>query len=98
MTVFILKNQQNQYLNKEKAWVSSGDASQLFRSPHYDTALNQLIELNAKDYTLRAAAVACELDSKGRPVLAPPEADVTTPPDHLGDESESESESETEYA
>lgn len=70
MTLFILQNQHNQFLNKDGEWSANGDANQLFNSVHYDVALNQLIELNAKDPALRGAVVACDQDSKGRPVLS----------------------------
>ncbi|MGS2723417.1 hypothetical protein ACVBEJ_06695 [Porticoccus sp. GXU_MW_L64] len=79
MTVFILQNQHGQYLNKEGEWIAGSDATALFRSPHHDVALNQLVEANAKDYSLRAAVVACELDSRGRPLLSATEQQPTAP-------------------
>ena len=78
MAIFILQNQHGQFLSKDNEWVSGSDANTLFRSPHHDVALNHLIEINAKDYSLRAAVVACELDGKGRPVF----------PSAAGDEAE----------
>ena len=84
MAVFILQNQYGQFLNKECEWVSGSDANALFRSPHHDVALNHLIEVNAKDYSLRAAVITCELDSKGRPVVT----DMLTPPVIVPDETE----------
>ncbi|MCV6606052.1 MAG: hypothetical protein OIF34_12165 [Porticoccaceae bacterium] len=69
MTVFILQNQHGLYLGKDGEWVCGADANALFRSPHHDVALNQLVEANSKDYALRAAVVSCEVDSRGRPVL-----------------------------
>jgi len=69
MSVFIIQNQHQQLLNKDKEWVTSGQAQGLFFSAHQDIALNQLIEINAKDYTLRCELVACDLNSKGLPVL-----------------------------
>jgi hypothetical protein len=69
MSVFIIQNQHKQFLNKNKEWVTSGEAQGLFFSAHQDTALNQLIEINARDYTLRCELVTCELNSKGLPVI-----------------------------
>ena len=81
MTVFILQNQHNQFLSKDNEWVNSGEAGALFRSSHYDVALNQLIEINSKDHSLRGAVVACELDSKGRPQINVESADPAESPD-----------------
>ena len=72
MTVFILQNQHGQYLGKDGEWLPAGDTTALFRSPHHDVALNQLVEVNSKDHSLRGVVVACSLDSKGRPVLQEP--------------------------
>ncbi|MDA8885159.1 hypothetical protein N9H96_00165 [Porticoccaceae bacterium] len=41
----------------------------VFCTPYRDIALNQLIELNAKDIDMRASIVECEADAKGRPLL-----------------------------
>jgi len=69
MSVFLLQNQQRQFLDKDKEWVTGNDAKTFFFSPHYDVALNQLIEINSKDHSLRGAVISCELDSKGHPEL-----------------------------
>ncbi len=70
MPLFILQNQHDQFLTRDGEWSAGGDTNQLFSSKHYDGALNQLIEMNAKDHTLRGMVVACELDNRGRPVLS----------------------------
>jgi hypothetical protein len=69
MTVFILQNQHDQFLDKSLQWVNHCGAKQLFKNSHRDIALNQLMELNAKDIQLRAKLVTCPLDAKGNPVL-----------------------------
>jgi len=69
MTVFILQNQHQQYLEKSLEWDNGADANQLFKTPHKDVALNQLMELNSKDIELRATVISCELNSAGNPVL-----------------------------
>ncbi|MDX2463156.1 MAG: hypothetical protein QNK31_01470 [Porticoccus sp.] len=69
MTTFILQNQHEQYLDKSLEWVNGCDASRLFKSPYRDVALNQLMELNAKDILLRATIITCEITAAGNPVL-----------------------------
>ncbi|MBT5577931.1 MAG: hypothetical protein HOJ99_05490 [Porticoccaceae bacterium] len=69
MKIYILQTQDNRILNKDLEWSSDADRNGIFHTPHRDIALNQLIELNAKDINLRAALIECETDSKGRPVL-----------------------------
>ena len=54
MTIFILQNQHQQYLEKSLEWNNEADPNQLFKTPHKDVALNQLMELNSKDILLRA--------------------------------------------
>ena len=70
MTGFLIKNCNAQYLSKELEWVAvfgEDKSTPLFQTPHKDVALNQLIELNAKDIQLRAEVVSCDLDEKGSP-------------------------------
>lgn len=71
MTIFILQNQHQQYLEKSLEWNNEADPNQLFKTPHKDVALNQLMELNSKDILLRASVISCELSSAGNPVLPP---------------------------
>ncbi len=56
-------------LDKHLQWTHDIESSPLFYTPHRDIALNQLIELNAKDISLRAEIVECAADSKGRPLV-----------------------------
>ena len=73
MKVYILKTQNNLVLNKNFEWSSEPHRDTVFSSTHRDIALNQLIEINAKDISLRVSIVECEADSKGRPILIPSE-------------------------
>ena len=66
---YVIRNQLGQYLTRKGEWVSGRDTSHLFHQPWYDQALNQLIEINAKDIELRGKVVALELDDKGRPLV-----------------------------
>ena len=69
MPLFILQDQYGQFLNKQMEWVDGSDRDQLFRTDKRDEALNQLIEVNAKDIHLRGRIVECDADSKGRPMI-----------------------------
>ncbi len=69
MKIYILQAQDKRILNKDLEWSSEANLNGIFNTPHRDIALNQLIELNAKDIDLRATLVECESDAKGRPVL-----------------------------
>jgi hypothetical protein len=69
MKIFIIKSHDESILAKDLSWVDGSNANLLFNTQHRDIALNQLIELNAKDINLRAQIIECEADKKGRPVL-----------------------------
>ncbi len=69
MLTYLIKNHNARYLSKELEWVDN-DGSSLFHTPHKDVALNQLIEVNARDIHVRASVISCETDKKGRPVIA----------------------------
>ncbi|MCV6613520.1 MAG: hypothetical protein OIF35_00990 [Cellvibrionaceae bacterium] len=69
--VFILQNQDGYFLSKQKEWVDGRDASVLYRSAHRDEALNQMVEVNSKDYTQRIHILDCELSEKRQPMLDP---------------------------
>jgi hypothetical protein len=70
MKIYILQTQDQRTLNKDLEWSSEADRNCVFCTPYRDIALNQLIELNAKDIDLRASIVECEADANGRPVLS----------------------------
>ena len=69
MAVFVLQDIQHNYLTKAREWRGDCTVSEVYCSPHKDGALNQLLELNAKDPDLRARVVACEAGPKNRPLL-----------------------------
>jgi hypothetical protein len=69
MKIYIIKSHDDRILGKDLDWLDGTNASLIFNTPHRDSALNQLIELNAKDINLRAQIVECEADKKGRPTL-----------------------------
>ena len=66
---FVIRNQDGQYLTKKGEWVSGKEATGLYHQAHYDQALNQLIEVNAKDIYLRGIILELDLCEKRRPVV-----------------------------
>ena len=68
-TVFLLQNQHKLLLNKQGEWCDGREAASLFRTVHHDEALNQMIETNARDYTLRIKILECETNDRGLPLL-----------------------------
>ena len=69
MKIYIIQTQDQRTLNRDLEWSSEADRTMVFCTPYRDIALNQLIELNAKDIDMRASIVECEADAKGRPLL-----------------------------
>jgi len=67
--VFLLQNQYKGLLNKRGEWSDGREARSLFNTLHHDEALNQKIEVNSKDYTLRITLLECERSDKGIPLL-----------------------------
>lgn len=73
-TVFVIRNQFDQYLGKHSDWLSGRAPQQVYRAGHHDEALNTLIEINAKDITLRGNILETGLDEKKNPMLEVSEA------------------------
>ena len=69
MSLYLIQNQASAYLDKQLNWSLIPDPNQLFRTPHKDVALNQLVELNARDISMRAVVVSCEVNEKGLPII-----------------------------
>jgi hypothetical protein len=69
MKIYIIQSREMSTLDKHLQWTLNIESSSLFYTPHRDIALNQLIELNAKDISLRADVVECAADPQGRPVV-----------------------------
>ncbi len=69
MTLYIIENDREQFLTKTLEWDYGCKADELFKTPHRDVALNQLIELNTRDIGLRAHLLECEADGGGRPLM-----------------------------
>jgi hypothetical protein len=67
--LFILQNQAQLFLGKNKEWVDGYDANSLFKTAHKDEAINQMVEISAKDYQQRIKMITCEPDEKGLPCI-----------------------------
>lgn len=84
--VFVLQNQHKRFLNRQNEWVDGREAGTLYKTPHKDEAINQMVEASAKDYTQRVRLLACPLNSKNQPQI---EADELSPvqanPDAVAD-------------
>jgi hypothetical protein len=66
---FILQNQAKLFLGKQKDWLDGRDPASLFKTPHKDEAINQLVEISSKDYTQRVKVLSCGVNAKGVPLL-----------------------------
>ncbi len=67
--VFILQNQNQYFLNKHREWIDGHDAGLVYRTPHKDIALNEMIEVNSKDITQRIRILECEVNSRNHPLI-----------------------------
>ena len=67
--VFILQNQDKLFFGKNKEWVDGYDANALYKTLHKDEAINQMVEITAKDYKQRVKIIACDLDEKALPMI-----------------------------
>jgi len=68
--LYILQNQEGLYFGKHKDWLDGSDPGALYKTPHKDEAVNQMVEISAKDYQQRVSVLACEADARGLPRLA----------------------------
>lgn len=68
-TTFVIRNQDGQYLTKKGEWASGKEPAGLYHQPHHDQALNQLIEVNAKDIYLRGTILELKVCEKRRPIV-----------------------------
>ncbi len=69
MALYLIEKQYGQLLSKELTWIDPSEADVLFFSPHKDQAVNQLVELSAKDTSVRGKVTPCAVDDRGRPLL-----------------------------
>ena len=66
-TTYVIRNQNQHYLGRQGEWLDGSHRPALFRTPHRDVALNELVEVNLRDLSLRGELLACEATEDGLP-------------------------------
>ncbi len=67
--MYILHNQDGYFLTKSGDWADGREVGALYKTIHKDEAINQLFEVNSKDYNLRISLLECEVNSKKLPLI-----------------------------
>ncbi|MFT4767704.1 MAG: hypothetical protein ACI8RN_000833 [Glaciecola sp.] len=67
--VFVIRNQLGQFWTRAGEWVDGREPQRLLKIKHHDEAVNQLVELSAKDIELRGEVFACDLDARKEPAV-----------------------------
>lgn len=73
-TVFVIRNQNGHYLGRHGEWLDGSHVPALFRTEHRDVAVNELVEVNLRDFDLRGEVVGFEGVEGDYPVV-----EVTNP-------------------
>lgn len=68
-TIFVIRNQNGHYLGRNGEWLDGSHVPALFRTEHRDAAVNELVEVNLRDFDLRGEIVACEAETGDYPVV-----------------------------
>lgn len=67
--VFVLRNENGEYLTKAGEWLSGGDCRSLYRSAHYDEAINEKVEITVKKPGHRIKIVEVETNEKNKIII-----------------------------
>lgn len=67
--VFVIRNQFGHYLGRHGEWLDGSHVPGLYRTEHRDAAVNELVEVNLRDFDLRGEIIACEAEDGGYPVV-----------------------------
>lgn len=70
-TLYLICNETNHFLAKSGEWTDTLRVNVVYRTVHKDEALNQLLEINAKDIGLRLRIVEASYTEDGIQLLAP---------------------------
>jgi hypothetical protein len=81
--VFVVCNQLQQFWGKKKKWVDGTDAKRVVVCKHEDEAVNQLVELSARDIDLRGQVIMVETNERGLPLITPSEHLIADEPEQL---------------
>ncbi len=68
-TIFVIRNQNGHYLGRHGEWLDGSHVPGLFRTEHRDAAVNELVEVNLRDFDLRGEIIVCEAASGDYPVV-----------------------------
>jgi hypothetical protein len=68
-TIFVIRNQNGHYLGRNGDWHDGSHVPGLFRTEHRDVAVNELVEVNLRDFDLRGEIIACEAEDGDYPVV-----------------------------
>ncbi len=71
--VFVIRNQLQQYWTRAGEWVDGREPQRLLKFRHRDEALNQLVELSARDIDLRGEVLRADVGERGEPAVDPSE-------------------------
>ncbi|MFM7784257.1 MAG: heat-shock protein HtpX [Gammaproteobacteria bacterium] len=78
-TVFVIRNQNGHYLGRHGEWLDGSHVPGLFRTEHRDVAVNELVEVNLRDFDLRGEVVGIEGVEGDYPVVEVTNPIVDTP-------------------
>ncbi|BFM09584.1 hypothetical protein [Halioxenophilus aromaticivorans] len=68
-TLFVLRNQDSLFINRQGEWVSGREANSLFRAKFKDEALNEVFEISARDFGQRITVEEVQATEKGQPII-----------------------------
>jgi len=68
-TVFVIRNQYGHYLGRNGEWLDGSHVPGLYRTEHRDAAVNEMVEVNLRDFDLRGEIIACEAETGDYPVV-----------------------------
>jgi hypothetical protein len=68
-TIFVIRNQNGHYLGRNGEWLDGSHVPALFRTEHRDVAVNELVEVNLRDFDLRGEIIGVEAEAGDYPVV-----------------------------
>lgn len=69
-SVYVIQSQAGQFLSRRKEWLDKTEINALYKTPHRDLAINELVEITSKHTDVRAKVVEAGTSSKGLPLVA----------------------------
>ncbi len=68
-TIFVIRNQNGHYLGRNGEWLDGSHVPALYRTEHRDAAVNELVEVNLRDFDLRGEIIPVEAETGDYPVI-----------------------------